>query len=251
MPILFLSIAIQIACAVHCVRNGRNSMWLTVIIFLSIPGCLAYAFFEIMPGVMGRREVRAAKEAAIRKLDPEREVRAAREAVELADTVANRIALGDALVATGADEEAIRHYENALARNPNPDRATQLKLARSQLHSGNALRARQLLEALPVSSSQGENDRAKLLLARALEECGEVEAALAHYADVGERLPGAEAQCRQAALLIGHGRKAEAEQLLVEAERRAKRLDRYERAQNADMYGWAARMLSELRAEGR
>ena len=63
MPIIGLSILVQIACAVHCVRNNRNALWLMVIIFLSLPGCLAYFIFEILPGLMGRREVRAVKRA--------------------------------------------------------------------------------------------------------------------------------------------------------------------------------------------
>jgi hypothetical protein len=88
-----------------------------------------------------------------------------------------------------------------------------------------------------------------LLLARLLEEAGEAARALAIYADVGERLPGAEAQCRQAALLLGRGHRVEALPLLAEAEKRAKRMDRYERAKDAEMYDWAAEQLAELRAE--
>lgn len=131
MPFLGISILIQILCAVHCVRGGRNSMWLMVIIFLSIPGCLAYAFFEILPGLSGRREVRAAKAAAIRTLDPDRELRAARDALEIADTAANRTGLGDALADKGDWSEAAVHYRGALAKMPTSDRATQVKLARA------------------------------------------------------------------------------------------------------------------------
>ena len=99
MPIFLASILVQIACAVHCVRGGRSQLWLMVIIFLSLPGCLAYFIFEILPELMGRREVRAVKQAAVKAMDPEREVRLAREAVEIADTAANRIKLADAAAA--------------------------------------------------------------------------------------------------------------------------------------------------------
>ena len=112
MLFLFASILVQIVCAVHCVRGGRNSMWLMVIIFLSLPGCLAYFIFEIMPGLSGRREVRAVKRAAVKAMDPEREIRLAREAVDIADTAANRIALADALAAHGPlarRHPALRH----------------------------------------------------------------------------------------------------------------------------------------------
>ena len=61
------------------------------------------------------------------------------------------------------------------------------------------------------------------------------------------RLPGAEAQCRQAALLIKLGRKSAALPVLAEVERRLKRLDPGERAKDADMYDWAMRSLAELR----
>ena len=249
MPIIALSIFVQILCAVHCVRGGRSQLWLMVIIFLSLPGCLAYFIFEILPGLMGRREVRAVKQAAVKAMDPEREIRLAREAVDTADTAANRIALADALVALGRWGEAIPHYDMAEMKSPGVDRPTRFKLAQACFEAGKGDRARELLEAMPPSGSQSENDRATLLLGRLFEADGESDRALALYADVGERMPGAEAQCRQAALLMTLGRRSEALRPLSEAERRAKRMDRQERAKQADMYEWASRNLSELRAE--
>src|SRR3954468_12847860 len=210
MVFVWLSIMVQIACAVHCVRNNRNSMWLMVIVFLSFPGCAAYAIFEIFPSYGTGRTVRAVKQAAAKAIDPERELRRAREALEIADTAANQIALGDSLGALGRWDDAIPHYERAEAKAPGVDRATRLKLATACFEAGRSQRARTLLDSLPPSGSQSENDRAALLLARLLEEQGEVARALSLYAEVGERMPGAEAQCRQAALLIARGRRAEA-----------------------------------------
>ncbi len=251
MPFIILSILVQIACAVHCVRGGRNSLWLMVIIFLSIPGCIAYFLFEILPELAGRREVRAVKQAAAKALDPEADVRRAREALEIADTAANRTLLGDALGGQGRWSEAIPHYEAAEAKSPTgADRAIRLKRAMAHFEAGHSAVARGLLETLPPSGLQSDNDRAALLLARLVEEEGEDERALAIYADVGERLPGAEAQCRRAALLLALGRPAEALPLLAEVEKSAKRMDRHERARNAEMYAWAAESLARLRAEG-
>lgn len=249
MPFIALSILIQILCAVHCVRGGRNSLWLMVIIFLSIPGCLAYAFFEMLPGLAGRREVRAAKAVVSQRLDPERAVREARAALDLADTAANHIAVGDALAVGGFWADATPHYRQALNKAPGGDRATQSKLARARLEAGDAAEARILLEGLPPSHSPAESDRAALYLARSLQECGDTDAALNLYADVAQRLPGAEAQCRRAALLIERGRAREALAGLEEVERRVRHLDRHERAREKEMYDWAARTLAELRAD--
>ena len=247
MPIIGISILVQILCAVHCVRHRRNQMWLMVIIFLSIPGCLAYAFFEILPQYSGRREVRAVKAAAIRKLDPSRQLRAARDAVDLADTAANRSALGDALAEDEDWAGAAEQYRLALSRMPHGDRPLEIKLAESELEAGDAEAARERLESLPASASQSENDRAALLLARALEQCGDRERALGLYADLGQRMAGAEALCRQALLLRGQQRDGEALAVLEEVEKRARRLDRFQRGQDAEMYDWAARTLKELR----
>ena len=65
-------ILIQILCAVHCVRSGRNQGWLMLIIFLPLLGSGAYFFIEVLPGLGQRREVKLAKAAAVRAIDPER-----------------------------------------------------------------------------------------------------------------------------------------------------------------------------------
>ena len=247
MHLIGISLIVQLICAIHCVRNGRSGLWLMVILFLSIPGCLAYAWFEILPQYSGRREVRAAKATVVRKLDPERELRAAREALETADTAANHDAMADALADAGRWAEAVPHYREALARTPGADRAARVKLARALLESGDAAGALAMLDDLPESRSATENDRAALLRARALEETGETEAALNLYAELGARMAGGEALCREAALLIRSGRAGEAVAPLEEVERRLKRMDRFERARDGDMSDWAERTLRELR----
>lgn len=247
MLFFIVTVLVQIACVVHLIRNHRPSLWLWAIILLPIAGSAAYIVVEILPGLFQRREVRAVRAAAVKRLDPERELRAAREAVDVADTAATRTALADALAEGGNWGEAVRHYREAVAKTPGKDRTARFKLARACLEAGNIGEARRRLEELPESASPSENDRAALLLARSLEELGETDRAIALYGELGERMPGAEAQCRQAAMLIASGRRGEALPLLEEAERRARRLDKMERRKEADMYDWAVRTLAELR----
>ena len=248
MPVFAVIVLLQITCAVHCVRHRGNNLWLMVIIFLPVAGSLAYIAFEVLPQFAGHRQVRRVKAAAARVIDPERDLRAAREALETADTAANRIALGDAYSDLGRWTDAIPQYEAAEAKAPAPDRSTRFKFAFACFEAGRFDRARALLESLPSSLSQAETDRAELLRARLLEQAGETEPALALYEELGRRMPGGEAQCRQAALLLSLGRDRDALPLLLEVERRLKRLDSFERAMHADMYDWAARTLAELRA---
>lgn len=251
MPILFAIIALQLACAVHCVKSGRNGTWVMVILFFPVVGSLAYVAMEVLPhsGLPGT--ARKAKARVAQKLDPDRDLRHAREQLDTADTAANHVAYADALAERGIWLEAIGHYERGESKAPGgSDRGIRLKLIRALFETGRTERARELLEALPSSNVQSDNDKASLLLARMLEEAGDRERALELYRDVGVRLPGAEAQCREAGLLLALGRRSEALAPLAEAEKRAQRMDRKERAREGDMYAWAADTLAELRAEG-
>ena len=172
MIFVVATVLIQIACVVHLIRNGRNTLWLWAIIALPFAGSAAYFAVEILPGLLGRREVRAAKSAAVKRLDPKRDLRSARDAVDTADTAANRTSLADSLAEAGHWDEAVRHYREAVARTPGKDRTARFKLARACLEAGNTAEARRLLEELPQSASASENDRAALLLARSLEALG-------------------------------------------------------------------------------
>ena len=251
MPVVLAIIALQIVCAIHCARSGRSSVWVMVIIFFPVLGSLAYVVMEVLPGSGVTRTVGKARQKAAAKLDPDKPIRLAREALETADTAANRVKLADALAERSLWDEAIRHYEQGELKAPGgSDRGIRLRLVRALFEAGRMKQARDMLEGLEPSSVRSDNDRASLLLARMLEAEGESARALALYADVGRRLPGAEAQCREAGLLISLGRRAEAAAPLAEAEKRARKMDRHERAKEADMYAWAAETLAELRAEG-
>ncbi|HTU11788.1 MAG TPA: tetratricopeptide repeat protein [Allosphingosinicella sp.] len=250
MPLIIAIVALQIACAVHCARSGRGGIWIMVILVFPVAGSLAYVVMEVLPGSGVTRTVGKARAKAVQQLDPDRDLRHAREQLEVADTAANHAAYADALAARTIWLEAIQHYEKAEAKAPGgSDRRIRLKLIRALFEDGQAKRARALLEALPPSTLQSDNDRAALLLARMLEADGDSDRALAVYADVGVRLPGAEAQCREAGLLLSLGRGQEAIAPLAEVERRVKKMDRHELAKDPDMYGWAAETLAQLRAE--
>lgn len=250
MPFIGGAIVLLVLCGIHCLVYKKHLVWLLVLVMFPLLGPLFYIVIEILIPFGQRRDLKAAREKLVETIDPEREVRAAREALDTADTVASRTRLADALAAHGRWAEAIAHYEQADAKTPGDgDRLIRLRLAAACFEAGQAARARDLLDALPDTASQVERDKAALLDARLLEEAGESERALAVYAEIGERMPGAEAQCRRAALLIAQGRRREAVQPLADAARRAKRMDPYARAKDAAMYDWAAETLAELRAE--
>jgi hypothetical protein len=248
IPSLGLSLILPILCLVHLMRNGRNQMWIMPLIFLPVIGAAAYFIVEILPGLQGNRHIRTARAAAVSKLDPEREVRSARSALDLTDTTANRIRLADALAELGKYDEALPLYREAIARGP-ADRRTAEKLARAQYETGDAATALETLDASDPPSAQFDRDRQGLLRARVLDQLGRKDEALALYADLVTRVAGEEARCRYAALLIETGWDKKALVVLEEVEQRMKVMDRHQRAAEAEMYRWAMERLAELRAK--
>ncbi len=159
--------------------------------FLPGPSTIAYLVIEVYPRLQGNRHVRTARAKAVAALDPEREVRAARDALDLADTAANRIRLADALAALGRYGEALLLLREAIERGP-ADMRTGEKLARALFETGDPAEALTVLDANDPASAQSDRDRQGLLRARILEALGRKEEALALYADLVTRLPGEE-----------------------------------------------------------
>jgi hypothetical protein len=246
MILYLLIIAFQVYCIIDVIRRGRNSIWIMALVFLPLASGIAYFVVEILPGLQGNRHVRVARQKIADKIDPERELRAAQQELDIADTMANRIRVADALTTLGRHAEALPLYERGAGARP--DLRTGEKLARCLFLNDRAAKALSLLDGLPKTTVQSDLDRITLLRARILEELGRNDEALALYGDVVDRLPGDEARCRYAGLLLKMKRKAEARRVLEDVEHRMKYLDRHTRAAQASMYDWAMRELTGLRA---
>ena len=246
--IFLLTIAVQVLCVIDVIRNGRNQLWIMALVFLPIASTIAYVVLEVYPRFQGNRHVRGARAVVAAKLDPEKDVRAARTALATADTVANRMRLADALSALGSYGEALPLYREATTLGP-VDLRSAGKLARAEYESDQAAAALATLDAAPAASAQSDRDRIGLLRARILEALGRKDEALALYADLVTRVAGEEGRCRYAALLIDQGQDDTARRVLEEVESRMKLMDRHQRAAEADMYRWAMARLGELRAK--
>jgi hypothetical protein len=249
MPIVFVAtVLVQILCIVHVIRTRRNTAWIMAIGFLPLVGSIAYFVVKIMPTLSSNRHVRTAQSQIVAKIDPERDLRSARERLSIVDTAANRTAVADAYTGLSRHAEALLHLNAALNLMPGDDPQTQVKLARALFETGDAAGALQTLDALGDETTIGEGDRRALLRARVLNHLGRNDDALALYRDVVTRLPGEEARCRYAALLIEMQQPGRAKTVLEDVEARMKRMDRTQRAAESDMYEWAMAELKRLRA---
>ncbi len=247
MPLYLLLIAVQVACIVDVVRNGRNTIWVMALMFLPVASAVAYVIVEVIPRMKHNRHMREARAQLVEKIDPERDLRNAREALDVAKTAANRIRLGDALAARGRHGEALVQYRDA-AGGSTPDYRLGEKVARAQFLSDQSTAALATLDSIAASSARSDIDRIAVLRARIFEDLGRDAEAATIYADVVERYPGDEVRCRYSGLLIRQGKKGDARRLLGEVEHRLKRISRQQRAADSTMYDWAMAELAKLRA---
>ena len=238
-------LALQIYCIVDVIRRGRNTFWILPLLIAPVVSAIVYFIIEILPGLQHNRHVRTAKQSIVQAVDPERELRAAQQALDLSDTMANHLRLADALTELGRHKEALMHYQRGAGAIP--DFRTGEKLARSLFMNDKPREALSVLDKLPKVTGQTDRDRAALLRARVLEDMGQHDEALTLYGDICERVAGDEARCRYAALLLKAGRTGEARRILEDVEHRMKFLDRHTRAAEAPMYDWAMRELATLR----
>ena len=241
-------IALQVFCIVDVIRRNGRTLSIFPLLIAPVVSAIAYFIVEILPGMRHNRHVRAAQSTIVQTLDPERELRTAQKQLEVADTMANHTRLADALTDLGRHDQALKHYQRGAGAIP--DFRTGEKLARSLFLND---KPRRLVGARQAAEGERANRPRPCGAASGAgaEEMGSKDEALAIYSDISDRIPGDEARCRYAALLIKAGRKAEAQRVLEDVEHRMKLIDRHTRAAEAPMYEWAMKGSSGRSAPSR
>jgi hypothetical protein len=214
MPFFAVSILIQVALIVHCIRTGRNSLWIWVLALLPMAGPIAYVLVEVLPEVFGGRTARRAVANVRKTIDPTRDLREAHKRARLTDSIDSKRALAEEFAAAGQYEDAIASYRAALTGLYEHDPHLMLGLARAQFASGDPAGARQTLDNLIAANPSFRSIEGHLLYARALEGEGNLQKAAEEYEALVSYDAGAEARYRQAALIKRMGNKTRAHELL-------------------------------------
>ncbi|CAL1239841.1 tetratricopeptide repeat protein [Candidatus Methylocalor cossyra] len=240
---LLLVFFLQIGCAIHAIRRGYPLFWVFLIVFVPVLGCLLYLVLVLLPEFSESRVARRGSRFLRQAIDPGKELRKRQAALEISDTVANRVALAQEYLKQGQPDAAIPLYESALTGLYRTDPELLLGLATALAAAGEFARVRDTLDTLRAAHPTYDNPTADLLYARALEGLGEIEPALSRYAAVLQVAPGPEAKCRYALLLKGLGRVAEARGLFEEIVKDARRGGRHGYRLNKEWVDLARREL--------
>jgi hypothetical protein len=229
LPILFgllITYGPSILCAVHIVRTGRPFFWLFIVMIFPGLGPLIYVIVEIVPGLLGGPTARKMGRAAREALDPEREYRQARQALEDAETVGNKMRLAQAASGLGRWAEAESLWAQCLVGPFKDDPVGILGHANTLLELGRYEDALARLEELHAIEKATETGPAALAFARAYEGVGRLQEAEGPYRFAADRVPGLEAAARYVAYLAKTGRKQDALIGFDEIERRFNKIAR-------------------------
>jgi hypothetical protein len=214
MWLLLLPIAIQALLVVHCIKTGRNQIWIWVLVLLSYVGVIAYVAAELLPELLNNRATRRAVRDVKKALNPEGDLRQLARRAEIGGGVEARQRHAEELMRLGRCEEAIGEYQRTLTGLYEHDPNLMLGLARAQFGAGKPADARATLDSLIKHNPDFRSADGHLLYARALEKEGLPDRALQEYKVLAGYYPGAEATVRYARLLRVQGQGAPAAEAL-------------------------------------
>lgn len=174
MPIagLGLHFIIALVCAVHAIRSQQSMYWLFILFAFPVLGSIAYIVAIYLPSSRFRRGARLAVNAAAKLMDPQREVREARQALDDAPTAQNQMRYAAALLEAGDAQAAAQAYEACLKGPFATDREIIFGAARAYVECGRAGDALTYLEPLRLDNPQFRPEAVGVLMARAFAGVG-------------------------------------------------------------------------------
>jgi len=241
-----ISLAIQVILIVHCIRTGRNWLWMLAIGLLPVAGSVAYVLVEILPDLFRRSGTRRAVRGVRRALDPEQDLRRFEAEARTTGGVASRQRYAEELTRQGRPADAIAVYRQALTGLYESDPNLLLGLAQAQFTSGAFADARATLDSLIARNPDFRSPEGHLLYARALAGEGNRDKALDEFAELTKYFSGAEAPLRYAQLLKETGRVDDARRVLRELLEHARMAPRHYRKMQQEWLSIAEREVAAL-----
>jgi len=231
---------------VHCMRTGRNSVWVWVLLMLPGFGGIAYIVAEILPELFGSRTAKRTFRGVKKALDPQQDLRRLEATARMQGGIAAQQHYAEELVRQGRAGDAVDIYRQSLKGLYEHDPGLMLGLAQAQFAASRPADARQTLDDLILHNPDYKSPDGHLLYARALEAEGNSAKALEEYAVLAGYYAGAEAPLRYAQLLRREGRIEEARKTLRDLMDHAQHAPGHYRKTQAEWLTAAERELSSL-----
>jgi hypothetical protein len=227
-PIMIGMFLVSLAMAWHIIRSGRSMLWMLALaaasftpglgFFLTIGIWLGYLFTAVIPDLMNSHGARKFKASMREVADPGRAYREAKRDADRVGSVDAKRALAEESLKRGLYADAVGLYQSAMSGPLGGGDPALLKgMARAQLLAGDPKASEEWFLKLKELDPKAFDTDSELDYARALEEQGKTEAAVAQYEKVAPRYSGEEARVRFGLLLQKLGRDERAQALFREA----------------------------------
>lgn len=221
MPFVGLGLHFIVALffAAHVVRAGRELYWLIILFSFPLLGSLVYFLLVYLPHSKLDRGLRKVATAAVKSLDPGRELREAQQAFELTPTAQNQQRLANAYLEAGDTGQAVHHFDLCLRGPFANDGAIRLGAARARLKNAQPEVAITLLESIQKQSPTFQPEAVTLLLAQALGAAGRDDAARREFSDAVTRFGSVDSRAEFAIWAAGIGDAETAKEQRAELEK--------------------------------
>lgn len=241
MPYVGLGLHLLIAVffAVHVVRTRQQLFWLFILLSFPLLGSVVYFLTIYLPESRLRHHAGKLAVAAVKTLDPKRELREAQQAYDYTPTAQNQIRLAQALLDADQPQQALVLFESCLKGVFAGDLEITWSAAQAAFAANDAEACLRHLQAIRQSNSLFRADAVGLLLARAYAMKGDNPQAGAAFADVVARHGSFESRAEYAIWAAGQGDWATADSLHAEL---ASAMSRWSRQQR-DMHREQIRRL--------
>ncbi|QTN21480.1 hypothetical protein HZ992_14935 [Rhizobacter sp. AJA081-3] len=216
---LGLHVVIAILCAIHAIRTRQQMYWLFILFAFPLLGSLVYFFAVYMPNSRLERGAMKAVSAAVKAIDPTREVREARVAFADAPTAQNQMRLAAALLEVGEAAEAAQQYQSCLQGPFASDPDIRIGAARSFVECQRYADALRYLEPLRAERPEFRAESVSLLLARSYAGTSRGSEARAEFESAIAKFGTYESRAEYAIWAYAMGDTGTAERLAAELEK--------------------------------
>ncbi|TAD84981.1 MAG: hypothetical protein EAY75_12100 [Bacteroidetes bacterium] len=222
-----ITIALQVVCAIHCVKKGTQQKWIWLIVFLPVAGSLVYLFSEVFT----RRDLQHVQLGVGAVLNPSGTIKKLEERLAFADTFQNRMLLADAELAAGHTKKAIARYESSLAGNFSENEHVLLQLCLAYSATEQWEKAVHVGRKV-YKTPQFLRSKVHIAFAQALAQYGQLDEAEVEFRKMGGRYANFEARYQYGIFLAQQNRLAEAKQLWQQLTEEDKHLSGTQKREN-------------------
>lgn len=233
--------------AIHAVRNRQAQYWLFVLFSFPLLGSIVYFFAIYLPGNQRmQRQGQKLVGAVGRMIDPERELREARQAWEYTPTAQNRTRLAAALFDAGQMEEAAQEFAQCLQGPFANDAEIRLGAARAFAATAQPARALEHLEYLQKNAPDHRAEQVGILHAQTLAASGDIPRAYAAFEELEQRFGGFAVHAEYTIAAARQGDAATVSRLHPILEHATSQWSHAQREVNAELLGRLKSALREL-----